>query len=416
MRRIRIFALAFVSFFAVLMSALLAPGTFINRALSAALCTVFSFNSTICTVNLAQSGDRVVAATPPAVERNIADWLVQRDPGEFDDAPSVPSGSNPQAPPFPQEPGPNQPVRPDFDSGGNPPPPPPGGGPPSVPSPDVGGSPASFPSPDVDRAIDSATENATGEALGLITGKCDFSSVGTSQDDQKCFGASGNQCEGGIPIPRNDLNPQYNYETCKVRAFVSPGSENHDSCCVTHPTGYGCDGWGNWKRTEDPNNSALDSIDSLCEVVWKQAKDDVWDRRGNWKEYGPYYSLSGTWTGKRDPFYTADREPGCHPGSSGAPSFGANEFIMVQSRQSISIPGNFGGWSSTRGSNGYGSAAGGTVSGKVFTLRSTEGGFTNEHTGTISNDRNTITGRVVCSHSSGSAKAEGSFTFTRKKS
>ena len=120
MRRIRIFALGIVSFFAVLMGALLAPGTFVNRALSAALCTVFSFSSTVCTVNLAKSSERVVAATPPAVERNISDWLVQRDPGEFDDAPSVPAGSNPQAPPFPQDPGPNQPVRPDFDADPNP--------------------------------------------------------------------------------------------------------------------------------------------------------------------------------------------------------------------------------------------------------------------------------------------------------
>ncbi|TAG91902.1 MAG: hypothetical protein EAZ18_15915 [Oscillatoriales cyanobacterium] len=119
MRRIRIFALGIVSFFAVLMSALLAPGTFVNRALSAALCTVFSFNSTVCTVNLAQSGDRVVAATPPTVERNISDWLVQRAPGEFDDAPSVRPGSNPQAPPFPQDPGPKQPLRPDFDNPGS---------------------------------------------------------------------------------------------------------------------------------------------------------------------------------------------------------------------------------------------------------------------------------------------------------
>lgn len=146
MRRIRLFALGIVSFFAVLMSALLAPGTFVNRALSTAICAVFSFNSTICTVNLAKSSDRVVAATPLAVERNIEDWLVQRAPGEFDDAPSVPPGSNPQAPPFPQDPGPNQPVRPDFDSEGSPPPPPPGGGPPSP----------QFP----DRAIDSAAENA----------------------------------------------------------------------------------------------------------------------------------------------------------------------------------------------------------------------------------------------------------------
>lgn len=114
MRSIRLLALGIVSFIAVLMSALLAPGMIVNRALSAALCTVFSFNSTICTVNLVNSSDRVVAATSPAVERNISDWLVQRDPGEFDDAPSVPPGSNPQVPPFPQDPGPNQPVRPDF--------------------------------------------------------------------------------------------------------------------------------------------------------------------------------------------------------------------------------------------------------------------------------------------------------------
>jgi len=116
MRRIRLFTLGIVSFFAVLMGGLLAPGTFVNRALSAALCTVFSFNSTVCTVNLARSGDRVVAANSPVVERSISDWLVQRAPGEFDDAPSAPQGgNNPQVPPFPQDPGPNFPVRPDFD-------------------------------------------------------------------------------------------------------------------------------------------------------------------------------------------------------------------------------------------------------------------------------------------------------------
>jgi hypothetical protein len=77
MRRMRFVALGIVSFFAVLMGALLAPGTFVNRALSAALCTIFSFSSTVCTANLAKSPDRVVAATPPAVERNIGDWLGQ---------------------------------------------------------------------------------------------------------------------------------------------------------------------------------------------------------------------------------------------------------------------------------------------------------------------------------------------------
>ncbi|MEG4574887.1 hypothetical protein QUA56_19680 [Microcoleus sp. N3A4] len=397
MRRLRICVLGIVSFFAVLMGALLAPGTFVNRALSAALCTIFSFSSTVCTVNLAKSSDRVVAATPPAVERNISDWLVQRDPGEFDDAPSVPSGSNPQVPPFPQDPGPNI-IRPEFDDPGS-------RIDPSLlrPSP---------PSPDVDRAIDSATKNATGEAFGLINGKCDFSSVGTSQDDQRCFGASGNQCEGGDPLHP----PQYNNDTCMVKMFVSDGSTKHDQCCVKHPRGYACDGYGNLNKTEDPSNHTWDNVKSDCEAEWTKASQDSVIGLGRLQNFGPFFNLTGTWTAKRDPFYTADREPGCHQGSSGAPSFGANEFIMVQSRQSISIPGNFGGWSSTTGSKGYGSTAGGTVSGKVFTLRSTEGSFTNEHTGTISKDRNTITGRVVCSHSSGSAKAEGSFTFTRKKS
>ncbi|MEG4840636.1 hypothetical protein [Microcoleus sp. B9-D4] len=409
MRRIRLFALGIVSFITVLMGALLAPGTFVNRALSAALCSVFSFNSTICTVNLVNSSDRVVAATPPAVERNIADWLVQRAPGEFDDAPSAPPGSNPQAPPFPQDPGPNI-IRPEFNDPGS-------RIDPSLMRP--------LPPPDV-------------------TGKCDFSIVGTSREDQKCFGAVGNQCEGGVPI----YPPRYNNDTCMVEMYATPGSARHDDCCVNNPRGYACGGFGNRHHTEDPNTS-------VCKNDWDEAVHNVTSdynldqgiykdsgrlqsngiqnphrnllersrlpvqRYGHWQEYGPYYSLTGTWTAKRDPFYTADREPGCHPGSIGAPSFGANEFIMVQSRQSISIPGNFGGWSSTTGSKGYGSAAGGTVSGKVFTLSSTEGGFTSEHTGTISSvkdGRNTITGRVVCSHSSGSAKAEGSFTFTRKKS
>lgn len=121
MRRIRFVALGIVSFVVSIFGALLAPGTFLNRALSAALCTVFSFNSAVCTASLVQSSERVVAATPPAVERSIADisgyLQAQRDPSEFGDEPSTPTpGSNPQAPPFPQEPGPNFPVRREFDN------------------------------------------------------------------------------------------------------------------------------------------------------------------------------------------------------------------------------------------------------------------------------------------------------------
>ena len=121
MRRIRFVALGIVSFVVSIFGALLAPGTFLNRALSAALCTVFSFNSGVCTASLVQSSNRVVAATPPAVERSISDisgyLQAQRDPSEFGDEPSAPSPqqSNPNVPPFPGQVSPNTPPRPDFD-------------------------------------------------------------------------------------------------------------------------------------------------------------------------------------------------------------------------------------------------------------------------------------------------------------
>lgn len=122
MRRIRLFALGVASFTVALIAAFLSPGTWLNRAIASAMCTVFSFNSAICTVDLGRYSDRVVAATPPAMEKTIfdgfEDLLVQRDPNEFgDDQPTTtPPVSNPQVPAFPQDPGPNQPLRrPDFD-------------------------------------------------------------------------------------------------------------------------------------------------------------------------------------------------------------------------------------------------------------------------------------------------------------
>lgn len=122
MRRIRFLLLGFVTFVAAIFGALLVPGTWVNRVFSTLFCGIFSFNSMVCTANWGQSSQRVVAATSPAVENTIfdgfGDLLAQRDPSEFgDDQPSAPSPqqSNPQAPPFPQDPGPNFPVRPDFD-------------------------------------------------------------------------------------------------------------------------------------------------------------------------------------------------------------------------------------------------------------------------------------------------------------
>lgn len=108
MGRIRFVVVAIVCFFA----AILAPGTWINRAFSAALCAVFSFSSTFCPVSLAKSSERVVAADVPAVS---GDLLAQRS-GEFDDQPSAPPAGNSPVPPYPQEVGPNVPVRPEFEN------------------------------------------------------------------------------------------------------------------------------------------------------------------------------------------------------------------------------------------------------------------------------------------------------------
>ncbi len=66
MNRIRFAVLAIASFVTVLIATLLSPGTWLNRALSAAICTIFSFNSTFCLANLARSSGQVMAANPPS--------------------------------------------------------------------------------------------------------------------------------------------------------------------------------------------------------------------------------------------------------------------------------------------------------------------------------------------------------------
>ncbi len=66
--RIRFITLAQGSFIVALVTSLFAPGTFLHRTLNIVFCTVFSFNSALCTANLAPSSDRVVAANLPAIE------------------------------------------------------------------------------------------------------------------------------------------------------------------------------------------------------------------------------------------------------------------------------------------------------------------------------------------------------------
>lgn len=120
MRRIRFVAFALISFIAALVAVIFTPSTFLNRAIATALCTVFSFNSTVWMGSLAQSSERLLAANPPVEERTISDgfgdWLVQRSREFDDDKPvSTPPSGNPNVPPYPQQPSPNI-IRPEFDT------------------------------------------------------------------------------------------------------------------------------------------------------------------------------------------------------------------------------------------------------------------------------------------------------------
>ena len=117
-RRLRFLALALLSFIATFLGNLFAPGHLLNRLFAVALCTLLSAD-TVCQTNLAQPiSGRILAANPAVVEP-----IAQNDPQlaqrsrEFDDDYDDPPPSSTQtAPPYPYEPGPNQPLRrPDFD-------------------------------------------------------------------------------------------------------------------------------------------------------------------------------------------------------------------------------------------------------------------------------------------------------------
>ena len=59
-------ALALISFAFSLVGSFCAPGTFLNRLLAIALCSLLGFQSNACMAQLAEASDRAVAATPPA--------------------------------------------------------------------------------------------------------------------------------------------------------------------------------------------------------------------------------------------------------------------------------------------------------------------------------------------------------------
>lgn len=121
MKKIRFVGLAIITFVVTLVATLLEPGTLINRFFAVVMCGVLSFDATACTVNLAKSSNKVLATSPGLMEKvvtNHFEQLLGQRSGEFDNNPTP--TSDPQAPPYPVDPGPNFPVRrPDFDDDGS---------------------------------------------------------------------------------------------------------------------------------------------------------------------------------------------------------------------------------------------------------------------------------------------------------
>jgi hypothetical protein len=100
MAKIRFIALTIITFILTLIPTLLQPGRVLNRILATVMCGILSFDSTACTVNLAKSSNKVLAISPPTIEKIITDnfenLLADRS-REFDDD-TPPSENNQESP------------------------------------------------------------------------------------------------------------------------------------------------------------------------------------------------------------------------------------------------------------------------------------------------------------------------------
>lgn len=294
-RRLRFWLFSLLGLLTALLTYLFTPGQWLHRAVALALCGVLTADQ-VCLPQEppAINPGTAVAAVPTAaseIDPQLAtaweNWLADRT-NEFDDdstPPATPGNVTP--PPFPEQPGPNQPLRsPDFNDGTNS-----AGGPPNNsnkrPFPnnsnDTNGSAGGPPSnSNLQHPLDKCGRN-----------RCDFSTLGTSREAQRCFGASGSQCEGGDPL---DIvhGVHKDYYTCTAHMFVSDGSIAHDNCCIQHPDGYACGGFGNPNNTETPGTN-------VCKNAWDQAVADSVLHRGNLQEFGSYINPNyGTECNKRE--------------------------------------------------------------------------------------------------------------------
>lgn len=260
MRKLRFLAFAVISFVAALFGALLSPSTWLHKSLAVALCGVLSANPALCTNNaIAVHSQEASATNPVKVETTQSHNLLADRANDFGvDTPKSSPNNNPKPPSFPNEVSPNTPVRsPDFDN--------------AVDraakdsaadvqrrsdaidraakdsaadvqrSNDAINRAAKDSAADVQRrsdAIDRAANNAAALFDKCGRPKCDFDTKGRSMKDQRCFGASGAQCESGPGKQDPNHPPRYNYDNCSVEMFISEGSRKHDKCCIDHPNGF----------------------------------------------------------------------------------------------------------------------------------------------------------------------------------
>lgn len=113
---------------------------------------------------------------------------------------------------------------------------------------------------------------------------CDFS-LSQNKEIQKCFGGSGNQCDGGDPNHPITLDNT----GCMAEGYATIGSIMHDNCCLNVPTGYFCDGAGFLKSLAATTVGHGQSDRETCGQEWNKASNDSIYKRGWQVFFGPYF-------------------------------------------------------------------------------------------------------------------------------
>ncbi|NJO15705.1 MAG: hypothetical protein HC877_08145 [Thioploca sp.] len=107
----------------------------------------------------------------------------------------------------------------------------------------------------------------------LLPAANEFKQVTVQFTQERCFGGIGSGCDGA---PFNWTTTNING---KVTASVSVGSIQHDTCCLLHPLGYACQGFGT--KTADENR--------FCQPEWNKSANFNAGTTRKWRySFGPY--------------------------------------------------------------------------------------------------------------------------------